>query len=128
MRALHAIASLALVASLAPSTGCYFGRSPQAKKGGYVANGLLVATGAALLVSAFLDDSECESVGCAFGSAGDAYFGYLLGGVGAVGIGINLIVPTKVAAPDPSSPVPPTATAAYTVTAPGLAPATVQMR
>ncbi|MDX2088223.1 MAG: hypothetical protein SFX73_10240 [Kofleriaceae bacterium] len=128
MRTLHAVASLALVAALAPTTGCYLGRSKATKRGAYVANGLLVAAGAVMVATAFADDADCDNVGCGLGSAGAAYVGYLLGGGGLLGIGINLLVPTKADTPVTSRSAAPTANAVYTVTAPGLAPATVQMR
>jgi hypothetical protein len=131
MRTSSAVAALALVASLVPTTGCYFGRSKEAKRGAYVANGALIAAAGVALAAAALDsDDGCEGDGCAWNALGKGYatmaIAGLLGGGGILGIGINLLVPTK-DAPKPAPPVAPTVTS-YEVTAPGLAPAVVQLR
>lgn len=127
MRTSRAVVVLALVASLLPTTGCYFGRSQAAKRGAYVANGMLIAAAGITLAAAALDSSEDESAWNALGKGyATAAIAGLMGGGGVLGIGVNLLVPTQ-DDPKPAPPVAPTVTS-YEVTAPGLAPASVQLR
>lgn len=102
--------SAAVVLGLSLLGGCYFGRSPTAKQGAYVANGAAAVVGTAILISMGSDRDCGGEVSCGVGlgmrAAAEATIGATLLGIGAVGTVINLVVPTKHPA---TKPVPPPA-------------------
>lgn len=132
MRTQKALATLALVAALAPSTGCYFGRSSRAKSGAYLANGALVVVGGSLLASTGGNDCPPDgdiSCGVSQGivDSGVASVGALLLLGGAIGFAANLVTPTTHPAPAPMPPSTAPAPTTCTLTAPGLTPATLTL-
>ena len=98
----------AVVIGISLLGGCYFGRSPTAKQGAYVANGAVALVGAAFLVSVAADDRDCDGdascVGQGIGAAAMATVGLTLLGLATVGTIINLAVPTKEPAVAPAPP------------------------
>lgn len=121
------LAAIAVLATVT-SSGCYFGRSPNAKAHAYVANGALAAVGAGMIGYAVATDGSCEgyddsSCDDSLGSAlALTYVAAGLIALGASGLLINAVVPTL----DEEASAPTVhAEAAALITAPGLKPATI---
>lgn len=107
--------------------GCYFGRSPSAKRTGYVTNGTALVLGSLIVAGAIADNNKCGSsdfvTDCSAAGAMNAIVGTLgaiIAGVGLIGVGVNVAVPTE---PEPKQPRQVTGR----VTAPGLKPATIHL-
>ncbi len=107
--------------------GCYFGRSPSAKRTGYVTNGAAIVLGAVIVAGAIADNNKCSSsdfvTDCSAAGATNAIaatLGAIVAGVGLIGVGINAVVPTE---PEPARQA-----VTGQVTAPGLKPATIHLR
>ena len=108
-------------------SGCYFGRSPSAKRAGYVTNGTAIVLGSLIVAGAIADNNKCSSselvTDCSAAGATNAIsatLGAIVAGVGLIGVGINAAVPTE---PEPARQA-----VTGQVTAPGLKPATVHLR
>jgi hypothetical protein len=115
---------------LVTTSGCYFGRTKSAKTGGYVASGIAVALGTAVIVSGTGNDCpEGSDVSCGVGSGAAAAGAVLVGAVliaaGGLGLVLNLVIPTKREATPTVTPVP---TGGAAVTTPGLPATTIQLQ
>ncbi|MBA3499390.1 MAG: hypothetical protein M4D80_13995 [Myxococcota bacterium] len=100
----------AILVGLSLLGGCYFGRSPSAKQGAYIANGAVALAGVAIAATAGGDGcpgGDGAACGAGQGAAAGAQIlvGTSLVGLAAVGAIINLATSTEKAAP----PLPPTA-------------------
>lgn len=131
MRNLFVVATLVSMLS----SGCYVGRTQNAKNVNYVLNGGVALAGTAMMLSSAggggcSDDASC--VGGAIADSGGVALGALLVGAAALAIGITVIVPTKYPTPDTDPDVievgRPTRALHSRVTGPGMKPAMISLR
>lgn len=87
------LSSLLVVATLAPASGCYFGRNH--RTGAFVANGTLIALGGAFALSSLDSGGSCEGLGCvgpAQAASAGATLGLVMMGAGLLGVLVNVAV------------------------------------
>lgn len=102
------IISTVLVLALLPA--CYFGRSPGAKRTAYGTNGVVIATGSLIMLSAANDPPECMNCESAalfrVDRGGVLTLGAIIVAAGLLGVALNKIVPTEVPEVDARPPQP----------------------
>lgn len=95
--------ALLVLASLL--SGCYFGGSRPAKKVAYLANGVAFVAGAVAYTISDPTEEPCPGGGTCTSNDGELVGWALMVG-GAIGIVINLLTPTRAAAPPQAPPAP----------------------
>jgi hypothetical protein len=92
-----------VLATLTLTSGCFFGRSPGAKKTAYACNGIVIGAGVVLTVASVASANNAntgsvEGGAAAAGAGGAAAAGLIAVAAGVAGLVTNALVPTKVSA------------------------------